>query len=60
MPSAHFATSQRQVVHYGIEYTGEVIDTPKWETSFGQELRGEAYFRIVLLRVAAQVAPEEL
>ncbi|MBF8266531.1 MAG: hypothetical protein HW388_39 [Dehalococcoidia bacterium] len=36
-------------LHLGVPYPGEVIVASRWDDSWGKELTGECYFRIILL-----------
>ncbi len=49
MPSVGSVTSLQEVVHHGIEYPGEVVRATGWDAPFGEELRADAYFRVVFL-----------
>ena len=60
MPAAGSVTSSQEVVHYGIEYPGEVIRAQGWDAPFGEELRVDAYFRIVFLEAADGELPGPL
>jgi len=46
------------VVHAGIEYAGECVRMPWWDNSFGEELRGDTYFRVVFLEGWPPSPPE--
>ncbi len=49
MASLDRRVTRSVVVHAGIEYTGECIRTPRWDDAFGEQLRGDTYFRVVFL-----------
>jgi len=46
--------------YQGLEYSGEIVTTPSWETVLGEPLQDECFFRIVFLRNYVPVDPEEL
>ena len=41
------------VVHAGIEYPGEVVRAQRWDPVWGEQLRGDVYFRVVFLEQPA-------
>jgi hypothetical protein len=38
-----------RVVHAGLEYPGEVVAAQRWDPQWGERLRGDRFFRIIIL-----------
>ena len=56
-PGQHMPAS---VDYQGLEYPGEVVLTPSWDTTLGEPLQGDCFFRIVFLQAYAAIDPQEL
>ena len=48
------------VDYQGLQYPGEVVLTPSWDTALGEPLQGDCFFRIVFLQAYAAIDPQEL
>ena len=48
------------VDYQSLEYPGEVVLTPSWDTALGEPLQGDCFFRIVFLQAYAAIDPQEL
>jgi hypothetical protein len=55
-PLSQQAVRSLSVVHNGVTYRGALVTLESWEPKWGEELRGEDYFRVVFLSETAEAS----